>query len=719
MNALSTVVLSLSLMFSTAGFAVDESHIKLLRLAIVDTSTSMNGPRIAVVEDELRRILQQTPPSPEFPFALVTFASTADKARVFLDLDQALAAVAGLTPYGDTNIAAGLASGIEELRGYTDAAHIAVLFYSDGADANLAGILAEEAKLDALFAIREKTGLKQTVVFKRWGNTNSALKQKIEERGRSRVVDAGEGSAAALKFESAIQVADVRWSATQADVLEIDILPTVAVRGDMAELSATPFRFSCLTPGVSGDVTFEVDPAASSPKRYTLRIPTKSDDPVSELTVPFELTIPDGESPEMAFLLPLLAATQVDAKVSVPPRQCRNLYTVSCEFPQPARWTDPLQLRAAFPIELHFDMQSLVPTSKAASATFRIKPGPGINILKGKTVFTIPGPGAYSLPLTLELSPKNPQAALDDVMFAFQLTLAPENVPAHTFFEPDHLDIDRSDLPAPAAVCTTVSAISTSAGSAMWVDLLDATSVADVQVRVRVEGPLPPGSKLTLTAPPIVSKLEIQPHTLRSGEQTVTVRVVGRLPVTPQTLSLVIVPPQARGAIVPTVTQPLKVTLASPAPVQLMFSNGREVLRRLRAKAADNADAIELSVIPVLSELGPFRQIESLHAALLPSDGQLQPLDTAPLQLFKTHQVRLRMSHRPDLPFFTDSVWSGELELRPSRSTPAIVGSRYPVDVTVEAPFRRLFFLFVIVLSPLIFCLITARMFMKFRQPQN
>ena len=70
-----------------------------------------------------------------------TVNTAADKARVYTDVNAARQAIDGLTPNGGTNIAAGLARGIEELRGFSGATHIAVLFYSDGEDGNLKGIL--------------------------------------------------------------------------------------------------------------------------------------------------------------------------------------------------------------------------------------------------------------------------------------------------------------------------------------------------------------------------------------------------------------------------------------------------------------------------------------------------------------------------------------------------------------------------------------------------
>ena len=721
MNTLLYACMSLLLAVTMGQTAWAESPVQLLRLAIVDTSSSMTGPRIAVVKDELRRVLQQTPASPVFPFALVTFASTADKARVYTELDAALQAIDGLKPDGGTNIASGLARAIEELRGFSDATHITVLFYSDGEDGNLAGILTQEAELDAIFADRERTGLKQTVIFKRWGNANVALKQKIEERGRSRVVDAGDGSLASLRIKPAVRVTDVRWSSSQPDMLDVDIVPTVTTHGDIAKSCSGSLRFRCQSTGASGDTTFDVDPNTTDPQKVTLTVPVSMDADVKEMTLPFEVTAPKGQRPEDSLLVPLLADTRVEAKLTVPQRQLRNIYTVKCDYPKPARWTDPLQLRAAFPLELHVDVKSLMPTNADNSATFRITPGKGTSILNGKTIFTIPGPGTYTVPLTLELSPTNPQAALADLAFAFRLTLTAENVLPNVTFEPPQLEIDRSDLAAPSPIRTTISATMQSVGAAKWIDLAKAISVMEAKVRVRVDGPLPPESEFALSAPSSLARLEFSPTKLRSGEQIVTIRLTGMLPPAARhlALSLPIVLPKGQGAIVPSASQPLAITLAGPAPVQLVVSNGHQVLSRLNTTVADNADAINISMIPVLTRYELSQNDESLRATLVSPDGRLQPTAATSLRLFVSQQVQLQMPRRSVVPFFTDSVLSGYVELSSSPVTSAIVGSRYPVDVTVTAPFKRLLFLFAMTLSPLAALILFVWLLAKFRQSDS
>ena len=394
---------------------------------------------------------------------------------------------------------------------------------------------------------------------------------------------------------------------------------------------------------------------------------------------------------------------------------------MQCDYPKPARWTDPLRLRAAFPLELHVNVKSLIPTNADNSATFRITPGTGTSILDGKTIFTIPGPGAYTVPLTLELSPTNPQAALPDLTFAFRLTLTAENVPPNVIFEPPQLDIDRRDLAAPSPLRTTISATMQSVGKAKWVDLAKAISVVEAKVRVRVDGPLPPESEFSLEAPPSVARLELSPTKLHSGEQIVTIRFMGRLPPAPRplALSLPLLTPKGQGAIIPSAPQPLAITLVGPAPVQLVISDGHRVLSRLKTTVADNAEAIHKSVIPRLSRDESSHNQESLRATLVSPDGRLQPTAATSLRLFVPQLVQLQMPRRSDVPFFTDSVLSGFVELRSSPVTSAIVGSRYPVDVTVTAPFKRLLFLFAMTLSPLAALSLFAWLLAKFRDSSS
>ncbi len=252
-------------------------------------------------------------------------------------------------------------------------------------------------------------------------------------------------------------------------------------------------------------------------------------------------------------------------------------------------------------------------------------------------------------------------------------------------------------------------------------DLAKAIAVVEAKVRVHVDGPLPPESEFSLSPPPSMTRLELAASKLRSGEQTVTIRLTGKLPPAPRNLalSLSILLPKGQGAIVPCAPQPLTITLAGPAPVRLVVSNGHQVLVRLNTTVADNAEAISLSVIPILTHVEPSQCDESLRATLASPDGRLQPTAATALRLFVPQQIQLQMPRRSDVPFFTDSVLSGYVEFRSSPVTPAIVGSRYPIDITVIAPFKRLLFLFAMTLSPLAALILFAWLFAKFRQSDS
>ena len=58
---------------------------KMVRVAIVDNSGSMQGDRIATVRSELTKVIHQLPPSPEFPLLLIVFDETVGPTQLLTD----------------------------------------------------------------------------------------------------------------------------------------------------------------------------------------------------------------------------------------------------------------------------------------------------------------------------------------------------------------------------------------------------------------------------------------------------------------------------------------------------------------------------------------------------------------------------------------------------------------------------------------------------------
>jgi hypothetical protein len=54
--------------------------------------------------------------------------------------------------------------------------------------------------------------------------------------------------------------------------------------------------------------------------------------------------------------------------------------------------------------------------------------------------------------------------------------------------------------------------------------------------------------------------------------------------------------------------------------------------------------------------------------------------------------------------------------LAPEPDTPAVIGSRYPTELTIQAPFKRLAFRLALAVSCLLAFFVLARMYTRLRQ---
>lgn len=689
----------------------------LVRVAVVDTSGSMQDKRISIVRTELRNVITQLPPSSDHPFVLVTFQSVAEPARIFTDEQAALAAVNKISVGGGTNIAAGLESALNEIRKYTDSAHVWVLFYSDGEDPNLSGILEQEAKLDAIFADRQQAGLAQTVILKRWGNANGVLKQRIEDRKHAIVTDLGEATLVPIRLDAKVDVVGVRWSTKKLGYLEVDVQPSVQINGPSGQQWNELLNFCCAFAGAEGETSIATLPGDPAPKVGTLLVPDPNDPTIGELKLPFKITPPVSQSVGSSLLVPLLANTAVEATVPLPATKLSRVYHVSHTI-EPPSWLNPLELRARIPVRLNFDVQATGDPTVDTATTFQIAPEQGSSVLEGELRFTLPGPGSYSIPLVIEKLADGPSSDFENVRFSMRFKVSAVDIPARITIDPPDVEIVQENIDPPAQVITKITARQSTDASASWIDLKNAIAIADTTIEFNVDGPIPPQSEFTVVVPPSISRLEFVPPTLHSGRQSIKARIFGRFSAAPDrlSLSLTIVPPTAKGAVLFSAPQPLLVTILPPKPVRLLAVDGSRVVTRLATSIPDNVNQGVLRINPALANW-PANQVDkSIRVSPQSKSPAFQLASHQVLQLNSIQTIQFKTPPESRRPFFSDTKVTGTVDLVSQVATPAISGSRYPVEITIRAPFKRLLFWTAITLSPIVALFLIGWLWMKFRQ---
>ncbi|MCA9076493.1 MAG: VWA domain-containing protein [Planctomycetaceae bacterium] len=710
-ETVSAVVLCSPLFFLEAGFCADVPT-NLIRLAVIDDSGSMKGSRVQTVRDELRKVARQLPPSPTHPFGLITFGSTAESVQWYTDPTRFERAVERLTGgSGGTNIASGLEEAAAAVRSRLKSGNLCLLLYTDGEDGNTSGILKAEAQLDALFAQRQQSGLSQSVFVKRWGNANSTLVKQLQQHGRATIVDAGELAILPLTFSPSIRVLESVWETRQDARLRVTFSPELVVRGHQGSLA--PVAMTCLTHGATGHVKSLVVPNHSQPLRRTVSIPvTDSQLRAGQVTLEFNVESPAGQHTTSGIVLPSLATNRVKTIVRLPIRIVGRKLSASLALNGQAKWHDPLQRIAAFPVRLTVGFTTKGGNGGTERGKFQIVQDTPCELLNGTTEFELIANQPKTLPLTFTASSSSTKPSTYQV----GLTVIPVSAQAGVEYVPARVHTELTGLTGPAAVTTTITTTVTGQSACHWVNLATCTARFSADVEFEVRGPMTPGERIMLVGPPEVAAFEFSPEILHTGSQTVRFTIDVRLAPHPRqtTLSFAIKPPPPQGGVRFGNPRPIRLQVQGPPAVSLAAAVGNQLPAQLTTAIADNVTSASLNFTPILN--GAAADIaQGMSADVSASGSGIATSSAAITPLFTNTQTEIRITPPASRPFFRDVLVEGQVLLRTDPPTAAVQPVSYPLEIAVRAPFKRLAFLLAVSLSGLLTFLLLTRLYVKLR----
>lgn len=698
--------------------AGDQPAPKFVRLAIIDTSGSMDGSRLEVARDELLRVASQLAPSPSYPFIVIPFDSDVRDTQTFTDIATMQTFLSGLSAGGGTNIASGLARAVDELNRCADAQNVCVFLYTDGEDSSETEIADQEARLDALFADRQTKGLQQTVVFcKRWQRANAHLVKQLMQRNHARVVDAGQLNLVPLTLEPEIVVQDVQWIDDAPSTLEILLAAAIHTHGNKSGHTPAPLLLECTTPQAEGDLRTLVPPGAVHPTPLTIRLPVAPDNVVSgdPLELEFELAEPQVAASDDGLVLPLLALDRITVPVNPPQTGFHSLIGVSVEQPSGGKWLDPLRLRAAVPLKLALEVTSADGKPWSQPVPFRIVPESGSALVEGDDALLLGGPGRYEVTVTMSGVPQYPDSGASPPEFLVAFRIVPQNLPPNATFEPPELGVEQH-FPSPSQVTTMISARFLSLAPPQWIDVVKGIASFQADVVVSVAGPLSPNAELVLRCPPAIHDVKINPNVLQSGEQTVRLTLWARLTPAPTREQLVfrILPPPAYGAVHYDAPHPLSCHITGPRPLQLALSDGKRVPSHLTTTLRDTSKATRLRIVPVVLHLNDALAVRGLSCSLQ-TQGRVSVASPGHLPVHVACDLSVRVNQRTSTSFFRDVTVDDVITVSPPSGVAAVIGSRQPVRVRIEAPFKRLVFYLAVGISLVIALLLMLRMYLRLR----
>ncbi len=703
------------------ALAADDAIPLLVRVFIVDDSASMSGNRINVVKDEMGRILGQLAPSADYPVVLVTFGTVARAPQVYTRLRDAQTAIGRLSgDSGGTNIAAGLSAATAAIASLKNAPHVCVLLYTDGEDSNTAGILAEEARLDALFGQRKQQGLHNTIVFcKRWENANAILKAHIEKRGSAQVIDAGEADMVPITIRPAITVQHAQWVSSPALQLQVKLTASLQVRGDTQQ-SIAPLELRSVTPLVQGGPAWSLVANSPAPQTLDVMLLVPAADLASgSTTLSFQLKPPPVNQIGKTVFVPLLTAQTLRVAVSLPRRVLRNLLSARLEMPGAGVWVDPFTLQVRYDGVVHLDVNPAEAIPGDRWAKVRVLPDGAVQLKSSQTALAVPRPGRYEVPVSVEMSPVSTTGSFADTRLECGLILKVEQAASGVEFSPSQVKLLRTGLLLPPSVTTTIIPAKVLVRSVVWSDVAQGLATIEADCPIEVQGPIPAGTQVNLLAPSVVAEIECLPSVLRTGQQSVRLKLVAKVqsPQRALRLNVSLVPPSQKGAVSFRCDKPVVIECAPPPPLRLVTQAWGGSLQALRAVCDDNQDRAHFEIIPrLIGAPVPMSGDCAFTACLRCGDRslQLEPQSVGgPLNRPLQFDVTLPSTGSSN--FFHDSVVNGTVDLAPAVASPAVMGSRYPTQIVIRAPFKRLALRLAIGLSSLLAVVVILRTVVRLR----
>lgn len=699
------------LLLPSAGQAADRTS-QWVRLAIVDDSGSMRHERVETVKKELLKVARQLPPTPQCPFGLITFGSSADSVRWYTDfagIERAISRLNGNS--GGTNIASGLEEAARALKPHLQSGHLCILLYTDGEDGDQDGILRAEARLDALFAQRQQVGLSQTVFCKRWGNSNAALIEQFKRHNRANLVDAGELSILPLTFVPAVAVNDVRWESLTADRLSVTWTSSVTVRGVQETLA--PVRFKCLNSPATGHVESRVVPnsTAAVVRTVVVRV-SEAERKAGRLTLHFRVTLPSGQKTASGIVLPSLKNDRLNVAVTLPVRTRRRELKATMTKRGAPTWHDPLDQLVACSVNLTASFKALNGDDHRQPSRFRIIADRHCRIVTGPQEFELTANRPKAIPLTLVT-----RSAADSQV---GLSVVPVGDQSPIVYTPPRVHAILTGWKTPAAVTSTITARVNSVSAPQWVNLADCTARLIADVEFEVNGPITNGARFTLVVPAQVTAFEFSPQTLHTGKQTARFTLDARLDPAPDqtTLTFRIVPPSPVGGVRFAAPKPFGFRVVGPSVVSLALAGTSAASRPLRTAMADNDQTALLPLTPVLSG-ATTEAVRSIAVDLSASGAQLSTRIPAARPLYSRAETQIHVAPPIARPFFQDVIVRGQVALQSNPPTPAVQSVQYPLEIVLRAPFKRLAFLLAVSLSVLVTVIMLLRMYLNLRKTED
>jgi hypothetical protein len=571
---------------SGAGASVD-----LLRIVVLDMSGSMSTQeagtlsRLDTARQELLESLRALPAGDKTPVVLIPFCDDVVSAstRTYTNSADLQRALGQLVADGSTNIAAGLKEALRQAQQQDAAKNLLLYLYSDGEHncGPISLVHEQERNLDRLFGQRATKGLSQTVVVKRWGGCIGDMVARLQKNPNVRVIDAGQLELRTVTLVPSASVQDVSWRDPTAGLALIQVSAMVNSSGGSGAAfpSASAVEMGCPLVGCQW-LTEPYLPLAGTAQPRAFQLLVKLD--------PEQLNLAQGYTLPLRFQGPSLLKTDRGLScVIINPNQvlcplpiARLCPTVtvraSLSGRDKPRWNDLSNRLACWPMRLQLEPKTTPPLAWREQVLWEVRGLEGTKVTPARVTLSHGPTQELSADLVRNLS-------LDEVAkgrpIKLRLELTPVTKPRTLRLSSDRLEI-TADVDLPPIETTKIHQQLSSVGEPEWSDLVAGLVTVPVKLNVTIDGLLSPGAVLGLAPCGDVVKVEGVPATVRSGSQTVEIRLTGKATSAGRrvTWSCQLLPPPPAYGIRYSTPPPVFVVFTAPQAVQVVLTNKRGIM---------------------------------------------------------------------------------------------------------------------------------------------
>jgi hypothetical protein len=618
----------------------------------------MLNERIAESKARILEIVQTDPPSSTEPITIIEFCEIAGNPEHFVDLINAESRIQALEATGSgTDIAKGLIKTIETIKAKPDE-NVVVYLFSDlehlGDQNELDSAI---SAMNALFAGRTKKSRSNTVVIQQWGGITAigdTLRKKIDN-SVAKIIDVKSTKKEVVAVTPSVTVIEAKRDKKRPTwinaVLKID-----AASKDTA---TQPLKIDAeILTSRTMQKNFTVD--LNQPETVKLSfVTTSAEEAAAVAKLDFRFTHTTTATPTSSIVCDIKPAN-IGLLIPLEKPEYIRFTTVSDQAIGMPIWTDPINLKAKFKIEMQFDVRSL-PDDDLDPSTYQVLCKPPARILSGPKEVQI-APNTKET-FTFEVETTSINQSSDDFKIDFECRTL--NEPVYVTQKNKVLLFTLDNLGGPTQLLTSFEQENLSIQTGRWASITNPVAFYSGTVALKAKGNIAPSDSFKV---PLAdqSSLRVKSSPLKSEYTQVPFEILvprNKFINGVADIEIFLEPPAQTPAIRYVFDTPITVSLKEPPAIALVSS-------QIVASVDSEATRTQLPINLELPE--SYRGHRGVIVEIEPDQVQVKG-EPKVVEVGLTNAIWVSHAPAANTSWFFDSRRIGQLAILPKGDQPIMV----------------------------------------------